>query len=389
MAWSHRVIVYLHYGGDVFRGTEACLRDTIDALHDRGEEVAVVANHPELIAGLPMRRPAVVRTGMFPAVLLEQRDWRAPWQYVAELWRLWRAFRGRQVQAILANSGLPCQLGVPLARLLRVPLICQFYHPSSRRYFSVWLVRFADQIIVPSVVTAASVQRWTGRTPTLIPLGVDLADFQPAESVDPSWRQRLGISEHAFVVLQLAALEPHKRPDQLIRAVALCRGMGHDVVCVLLGDGPMRSALTLLAGEVDVLEHVKITGRVDDVAPFLQHVADVHVLASEHEGFGIAVIEAASCGLANIVSVPSAMEEIVQHEVHGLHVDGGDVHALAAAIISLKNDPVRRARMAAAASAHVAAVFGVDAYKRRVADRIYEAVASGRRRRGALREHLT
>ena len=359
-------VAVLHYGDPAIRGSEACLRDTIDGLHERGSSVVLLANHPEVIVPMLEVAPAQVIHTDFHPVWVEQRSWAAPFRFLLSLSTIWRKLRSMSVSIILASGGLPCQIGLPLARLLGVPIICHFHHPATRRYFYGWLVKWVDAIFCPSEVTAASVKAACGRDSTVIPNGVDVEGDYRLVPRDPAWRERLGVGPDTFAALQVGALTENKRPDALVKAIAILRQRGFGVCAVFVGEGPLKVDLKRLSVELGVADYVTLLGRVPVVPPYFQHVADVHVLPSSVEGFGISVIEAAACGLPNLVSVPSAMQEIIRNGVDGLHVNGADPYSIADALESLIQNPAMRRRMGETAAERMRQLFSMDAYKERV-----------------------
>ena len=97
-------------------------------------------------------------------------------------------------------------------------------------------------------------------------------------------------------------------------------------------------------------ERVTITGAVDDdtlAALFRAH--DVFVLPSRYEGFGIAIAEAASFGLAIVACRAGAIPEVVRDGDHALLVPPRDQRGLASALVSLVSDPERLQRQQRAA----------------------------------------
>jgi glycosyltransferase involved in cell wall biosynthesis len=78
------------------------------------------------------------------------------------------------------------------------------------------------------------------------------------------------------------------------------------------------------------------------------------------------VVEAAACGLPNIVSASGALTEVVQHDVDGIHVTSAHPDAFAAAILQLSEDPDRRKRMGDAGRAQAVAKFSVHAYQQKI-----------------------
>jgi glycosyltransferase involved in cell wall biosynthesis len=90
--------------------------------------------------------------------------------------------------------------------------------------------------------------------------------------------------------------------------------------------------------------HGRVSG---DELPNLYQSADIFVLPSYHEGYGMVVVEAMQFGLPAIVSNITALPELVRHGVNGLLISPGDVDGIARAIDQLSSSPEDRRRMAA------------------------------------------
>ena len=126
-----------------------------------------------------------------------------------------------------------------------------------------------------------------------------------------------------------------------------------------------------LARRLGVHERVHFVGRVDAGRLLeLLNCADLFVMTSRHingewEGFGIAVVEAALCGKAAVVTTPSGLAEAIDDGSTGLGVPENNELATAAAIVSLLKDPSRCKRMGQSARQRA---LGAQTWKRRVED---------------------
>ena len=366
-------VAIMHRGGLAMRGTEFCVVQTIIGLLDRGWDVTLIANHPHVILdGLPGANVGSFQAS-FPEFMIDgkQRTFPAA-RYLREHGRLREFLRRISPTAILSSGGLPCQIGLPLARRLGIPLVAHVHHPAPRRYFYIWLVRWADAIISPSRFTAANVRRATGREPVVVPNGIDLGRFHQAQR-DPAWRQSVGIDPSALVVAQVGALSPHKGIEVTLSALAEVNRRGYRAHGLIIGDGPLRNELQEQARALGIEHSATFTGRVPDVAPWLQHVADVHVMPSRAEGFGLVAVEAAACGLPNVVANNTALAEVVRHEVDGMHVKPNDSLGLADALERMCREPAWRSAMGAAGAAQAVAQYSAVTFRNSMVD-VLEAV---------------
>jgi glycosyltransferase involved in cell wall biosynthesis len=174
------------------------------------------------------------------------------------------------------------------------------------------------------------------------------------------------------VVVFVGRLAREKELPSLIRAFAAVRRDVPDATLVLVGDGPLRSELETIAAGLSPDGAVRFTGRQTgaEVRDWLQ-ASDVFALVSSNEGLACSLLEAMSAGLPSVVSDIPANVQLVETEVHGLHVALGSPDSIAAGLHRLLSDVPLRAHMGAAARQRVLAGYSVD----KVMDR-YEALFS-------------
>ncbi len=176
--------------------------------------------------------------------------------------------------------------------------------------------------------------------------------------------------EPTFVCL--GRLVPHKRVDLLLRAWERVRPTTGGRL-LIVGDGPQRQELTALAGE-----GVTFTGKVDDDEKWrLLGRAWVLLHPAQHEGWGIAIIEAAAMGTPAIGFRAPGVQDAIEDGETGLLVRSEE--ELARAWVALAADPALRQRLSAGAVAH-AATFGWDEVTAKFVAIAEEVVAQGRRR---------
>jgi phosphatidylinositol alpha-1,6-mannosyltransferase len=157
--------------------------------------------------------------------------------------------------------------------------------------------------------------------------GVDVDTFHPGIS-GAEIRARHDLDDRPVVVC-VSRLVPRKGQDSLIRALPEVRRRVHDAALLLVGGGPYRSRLMRLAAELDVAEHVVMTGSV----PFAElpaHFAAGDVFAMpcrtraaglDVEGLGIVYLEASAMGLPVIAGNSGGAPDAVRESETGYVVD--------------------------------------------------------------------
>jgi D-inositol-3-phosphate glycosyltransferase len=168
------------------------------------------------------------------------------------------------------------------------------------------ILQGADRVICATEQERAAIHRLYDADParvTVIPLGVDMDRFRPAAKAEA--RKRLGLGDER-IVLFVGRLEPLKGVDILIGAASM---LDSDVDCSVLivgGDETSQEQLEQLRGLADnlgVAERVAFVGAVDhDLLPLYYNAADVCVVPSHYESFGLVAIEAMASGLPVVAS---------------------------------------------------------------------------------------
>ncbi len=163
----------------------------------------------------------------------------------------------------------------------------------------------------------------------------------------------------APVLMHISNFRAVKRVADVVRTFARVRAV-RPARLIMVGDGPDRTAAEEEARALGVHADVQFLGRIENVAPLLS-AADLFLLPSETESFGLSALEALACGVPVIASNVGGLPEVVQHGVTGMLERVGDVEAMGDAAIRLLADPGALAAMGAAAAADARARFSLDA----------------------------
>ncbi len=361
-----RTVVVLHRGGPYVRGTEAVLIRSVKALAAAGFQLVILRRNDCIDGSLASIGPqAEFVDFQFPELMIAGiRETSFPiGSYLKAFFQLRDLVRRRNATFVYCSGGLPCQLAVPVAHLAKIPVLCHFHHPAIRRAHYLWLSRFADKRLFPSVF----VQQHSASNPrdpgTVVYNGIDLAQFRLTPLKDGRWREQWGIPTDAMVVGQVAALAPNKRPDFLISAFSpLLKLTERKFHLCLVGAGPMQESLQRLVSELGISGHVTFTGYVDDVLPYYQHVFDINVLASREEGLGISVIEGSACGLPAVVSDCTGLPETIIDGETGFLFGLNDAEGLREHLLRLAASPALRASMGQAGRAFAEERFSATSY---------------------------
>lgn len=178
----------------------------------------------------------------------------------------------------------------------------------------------------------------------VIPNFIDVERFQPG--CCPEKRREIARPDEK-VVIHVSNFRELKRAPEIIEAFAKV-GQRPPARLVMVGDGPDVGACKDLAQRLRLREHVTFVGTYDAIWELLPQ-ADMFVLASEYESFGLSALEAMACGVPTVTTNAGGLPEVVQEGVTGLLAPVGDVPALATAMRTLLGDDALRLKMGAAA----------------------------------------
>lgn len=187
---------------------------------------------------------------------------------------------------------------------------------------------------------------------SVIPNTVDLERFRPG--VEPSLRRRYASDEEALL-LHVSNFRPVKRTCDVIRILAQVR-QTMPARLVMVGDGPDQPKAAALARELGVADAVTFLGAFPTVEVVMRS-ADVFLMPSEQEAFGLAALEAMASGVPVVGSTAGGLPEVVEHGVSGYLFEPKDAPAMAAAVLKILSDPSLKTQMGEAGRQRAADAF--------------------------------
>lgn len=148
-------------------------------------------------------------------------------------------------------------------------------------------------------------------------------------------------------LIHLSNFRPVKRVLDCIRILAEVRKQT-SVHLLMVGDGPDRGPAERLAFDLGVGADVTFLGKQDHVERLLP-TADILLMPSEMEGFGLAALEAMACGLPAVATNVGGVPELIAHGVDGYLEAPGDIAAQSSRVVALLTDASQYAEMSQAA----------------------------------------
>ncbi|MGA1981785.1 MAG: N-acetyl-alpha-D-glucosaminyl L-malate synthase BshA [Acidobacteriaceae bacterium] len=154
-------------------------------------------------------------------------------------------------------------------------------------------------------------------------------------------------AENEKLLVHLSNFRPVKRILDVVEIFArVARALPARLM--MIGDGPDRSAAEHLALSLGVADRIHFLGKQDNVNELLP-LADLMLMPSEMESFGLAALEAMACSVPTIATRVGGVPELIDDGVNGLLFPLGDIEGMAAAAIALLSDGARLRAMAIAA----------------------------------------
>lgn len=276
------------------------------------------------------------------------------------------AWRFRPIDTVFCGHVFMAPLGLLLARLFGAHYWVQAHGTDiwkDRRGLVRRLIEYADLVTTVSRETRRILLAWVDLPPERVRILPDTVQDAFTPGTAPAAlreRLKLGAGPILLTVGRLASNERYKGHEPVFSVLAGLREKFPDLIHVVAGDGDDRARLEAVADRL-APGVVRFLGFVPDAdLPDLYRLADLYVMPSTEEGFGIVYLEAAACGLRVVGGKGGGTADAIPDDRVGVIVDPADRPALAAAIeqqLQLGTadpaavEPYRRAHFVAAARA--------------------------------------
>lgn len=271
--------------------------------------------------------------------------------------------------AIHAHYWLSGVAGAHLKSRWEIPLVVSFHtlarvkdvaspgdpaEPLFRKRGEDRVIRAADRIIAPTPTERSQLIDLYDADPERVyvaPPGVDLVRFAPGDRA--AAKRRFGFSDDPLVVF-VGRLQPFKGTDIAVDAMAHLRRMVPDAqLAIVGGDSPRgsrgeRVRLRLAARRLGVSDRLRFMQPVDHTdLPQLYRAADVVIVPSASESFGLVALEASACGTPVVATAVGGLRLIVRDGESGYLVERRDAESFAAALSRVLADPGAQTRLGA------------------------------------------
>jgi len=344
-------ILYVNHTGNV-SGAEKVLVEILRGLDERYEPFVICPSEGGLAA-------EVLQLGVeqYPLQPITARFAGRPDQVLRSIAPIFKAVAGlRKKIKILAPDLIHAnsiRAGI-IATLAAVgtgkPVIWHVHdtlpkHPGSGVIRMLVLLARRTQAIAVSQATA---QKFCGSLPLArkvqtIHNGVDLSKFPVKQAGDSVFRESIGVSTQDFLVCAIGQICARKGLLELIDALGQIRKRAPHVHLAIVGRVVFRheaeylNTLHAAATAAGVEDRVHFTGELHNVSPVLQ-AADLLVLNSRDEPFGLVLIEAMASGTPVLATRVGGIPEIISDSENGWLVEKGDTPGLASKLLELSRN---------------------------------------------------
>ena len=280
---------------------------------------------------------------------------------------------GLPYTSVHANYWLSGLSGHVIKHELNLPLVCTFHTldrvkaesmpeeveadmPLQRAEAEATIIECSDAVLASCSVEADQIASLYGGEPgriRIVPPGVDHAFFGPGHR--PQARRALGLPLDGRLLLFVGRIQPLKRADVAIEALAELRAGGEPYRLVVVGGPSGPHGEKSLQGLYDVVDARGVREFVHFIEPqphellsSYYRAADVCLVPSRSESFGLVALEAAACGTPVVASAVGGLTTLVDDGHTGFLVDEPDPRAYAAAVRRVFAQPLQPERLSTA-----------------------------------------
>jgi D-inositol-3-phosphate glycosyltransferase len=279
-----------------------------------------------------------------------------------EAFQKFQAKEGTNYPLIHTNYWLSAWVGMQLKQRSNIQLVHTYHSLGAIKYQTVTppesatqrlavekqILEMANCTVATSPQEEEALRRFVSQAGQvqMIPCGTDIDNFRAVPRSEA--RARLGFQPTEKVVLYVGRFDPRKGIETLVRAFASMTNQIESAKLVIVGgseagqaDGIERQRIGAIVDELGLHDRIIFAGRIGhDILPLYYTAADVCVIPSHYEPFGLVAIEAMACGTPVVASDVGGLRFSVVPEETGLLVPPQSVEGFAKAIGRILSDEI-------------------------------------------------
>ena len=291
---------------------------------------------------------------------------------------------GLQYRVLHTNYWLSSWVGMQLKKILNIPQVHTYHSLGAVKYQSIptvpivattrlevekMLLETAERVVATSPQEKEHMRSLVSSKGVIdiIPCGTDISHFGSVSRQEA--RQTLGIAPDEKVVLYVGRFDPRKGIETLVRAMGRSSLRESGKLLLIIGggsrpgqsDGYEQERIEGIVAELGLADMTEFPGRLSpSVLPTYYGAADVSVVPSHYEPFGLVAIEAMACRIPVVASDVGGLQFTVRSQETGLLVPPKDDAAFAAAIDRILTNPEWQTQLGQQGRLHVEEKFSWD-----------------------------
>lgn len=324
-----------------FGGAETYVKQLSERLVQRGHKLVLVTDEESAADD------AVSGTVMHYKLLFRAKN---PWSYFSTYQSLQRIITEHNIDIIHAQQRTAGYFAVLLEKKMGIPNVITLHDLWHRAPFKASHGKIFKHVIAVSEEMRQYYQRNFAADPASVVTiynGVDetqFADQQALTKRASALRREFAIGPEEKVIALVGRVTKNKGHFDFLAAMEILRDQDVEFKALIVGDGPEKQLLQELVHDKMLGERVVFTGYQKDI-PGIMHAADLIVLPSYREAFGLTLIEAMFAQKPVIGSAVGGIPEIVLHNHNGFLMEPGNSLQLALQIKTLVSDDKFRIKM--------------------------------------------
>ena len=275
-------------------------------------------------------------------------DSRNTMQLFSSVRRVSRFLRDWRADLLHCHLPLSGVVGRIAGKLSGIPVVYTEHNVQER--YNVWTRRinrltwkFQRKVVAVSHQVADSIRTniGSGVPVQVVQNGVPVSQFQQDPVARARIRQELGLGPKDIVVGTVAVFRRQKNLQEWLKTASRILQTHPNVHFLLVGDGPLRDELHIIARSLNLSQRIHFPGLQPDVIPYLSAM-DIYLISSLFEGLPIALLEAMSMELPVVSTAVGGIPEVIQDGKTGFLVPSSDAEALSHPIRKLLDDEYLR-----------------------------------------------
>lgn len=318
-------------------GTEVATFNLASHLVKRGHEVHIITMQDRGVPTFYIERGFIVHRVEWPNL-----RFMGPLIFWSKVFFKIRRIKPDIMHCQSLSNGIPMLF---VKKIQRIPCIVwgqgsDVYLPGRlTRLASKYIIQNADAVLALTEDMKKKMQNISKRDVSVIPNGIDYERFYDVVRSEKVRKVK--------TILFVGRLHQVKGVRYLIEAMAIVHSKYPDIKLIIIGDGVERQNLGALSEKLALGDCIRFIGRVEQESiPLIMKQADIFVLPSISEGFGIVILEAMASGLPIIATRVGGIPDVVEDGVNGYLVDARNTDEIAKNIIKLIQNDVVRIEMA-------------------------------------------